>query len=336
MINGYGKSLIITNGDSAAERMRQARINGEILCWRDILHEGPVPKAETLEDLSAIRVEFLTDRGWGDPAEIHASFAQRDAIMGNLADYSVITLWFEHDLYDQLQLLQILDFLARKKELHNRITLIQSGSFIAQETPARLKSHLKLKRAVTPMQYALAEAAWSAFRAPTPENWSALLSYNTDALPFLRPSILRHMEEFPAPLSGLTRTESFILGMVYTGTVTPLRIFTLFQEDEEAAFMGDWSFWHILDELAYGAAPFVTGLQNAPFSPDFDDEQREAYLGSELKLTGLGTTALLGKRDAIEFRKLDRWMGGTHLTPKSCWRWDADTRTLAKPNGQGS
>ncbi len=336
MINGHAKSLIITNGDTAAERMREARINDEILCWQDILHEGPVPKTDTLEELSAIRVDYLAGGGWGDPDEIRRAFAQRDAVMHSLDGYAEITLWFEHDLYDQLQLLQILDFLSREKALHSRISLIQAGSFIGRETPSRLKSHLKLKRPVSPLQFALAQSAWSAFRSSTPEAWSALLHYDTAALPFLRPAILRHMEEFPAPASGLTRTEAFILEMVYTGHVAPMRIFQLFQEEEEAAFMGDWSFWRILDDLAYGAAPLITGLRNAPFSPFFDEAQREAYLGSELRLTGLGTTALLGKRDAVEFRRLDRWMGGTHLTAASCWRWDAKARTLSRPNGRGA
>jgi hypothetical protein len=71
------------------------------------------------------------------------------------------------------------------------------------------------------------------------------------------------------------------------------------------------------------------------FSPFLSDEDRTAYLGSELKLTGLGTTSLLGKRDALEFRRLDRWMGGTHLTNGRCWRWDAPKRRLVAPNGHG-
>jgi hypothetical protein len=50
-----------------------------------------------------------------------------------------------------------------------------------------------------------------------------------------------------------------------------------------------------------------------------------------LKLTGLGVTTINGKKDAIEFRRLDRWMGGTHLTNKSCWRWDAAPRMLMAP-----
>ncbi len=78
------KKLIITNGDAAAEKMREARINGEILCWRDILHEGPVPQTGTLEELSAIRVGYLAGGGWGDPDEIATSFAQRDGIMRSL------------------------------------------------------------------------------------------------------------------------------------------------------------------------------------------------------------------------------------------------------------
>jgi len=325
------KNLIITNGDQAADKMREARINGEILCWRDILHEGPVPQAETLEDLSTIRVDYLASGGWGEPDEIAAAFASRDGIMRNLANYSEVTLWFEHDLYDQLQLLQILDFLAQEPRIHDRLSLIQAGAFIGRETPSRLRMHLKLKQPVSAMQFTLAQAAWAAFRSPTPEGWAAFLRYETSALPFLRAAILRHLEEFPAPVSGLTRTERFILEMVYTGACTPVALFHFFEEEEEAPFMGDWSFWRILDALAHGAAPFLAGMRLPHFSATFSEEQRAAYLGSELKLTGLGMTAINGKKDAIAFRRLDRWMGGTHLTNRSCWRWDAGQRMLMAP-----
>ena len=37
--------LIVTNGDSAAERLREAGIKGHIIPWRDMLHDGPVPAA---------------------------------------------------------------------------------------------------------------------------------------------------------------------------------------------------------------------------------------------------------------------------------------------------
>src|SRR5687767_11834054 len=60
----FMSTLIITNGDTAAEKMREGRINGEILCWRDVLHEGPVPRMSMPEELSPIRADYLAWRGW--------------------------------------------------------------------------------------------------------------------------------------------------------------------------------------------------------------------------------------------------------------------------------
>ena len=326
-------TLIITNGDIAAEKMREARINGEILPWRDVLHEGPVPQVASLEELSAIRADYLAYRGWGDVGAIGQVFAERDAIMRALLQFSDVTLWFEHDLYDQLQLLQVLDFLAGEPGLARRCYLIQAGSFIGAGETQRIRMHLKLKQPVSGAQLDLAQAAWAAFCAPSPERWAALLRYDTAPLPFLRSAILRQLEEFPGR-SGLSRSESFILTAVQQGVADPAALFAAYQEAEEARFMGDWSFFAILDSLASGAAPFLSGLKGGPYSPYFEEWQRETYFGSQLRLTGLGVTTLAGKKDAIAFRRLDRWMGGVHLSNDRCWRWDGEERRLLAPNGR--
>lgn len=327
-------TLIITNGDIAAEKMREARINGEILCWRDVLHEGPVPETASLEDLSAIRADYLSWRGWGDVEAIQESFAERDSRMRALAGFSEVTLWFEHDLYDQLQLLQILDFLSNEPSLIGRCSLIQAGKFIGAETPQRLRNHLKLKQPLSAAHLALGRIAWSAFRAPTPERWAALLRYDTTPLPFLRSAILRHLDEFPSAANGLSRTERFILAAVHAGTRTPHALFDSLQENEETPFMGDWGFHAILDSLAGGAAPFMIGLRGGPFSPYFTQEQRQHYLTSTLRLTGLGIATIDGKKDAVAFRRMDKWMGGAHLSNANCWRWDDAARMLVAPNGR--
>jgi hypothetical protein len=328
------RTLIITNGDTAVEKMREARINGEILCWRDVLHEGPVPYTETLEDLSAIRSDYLAWRGWGDAEAIREVFAERDGTVRTLAQFSDVTLWFEHDLYDQLQLLQILDLLAPEEARPAPCYLIQTGSFIGTETPHRLKTHLKLKQPLSGDLLDLAQAAWNAYRSPSPENWAALLQYDTSAMPFLRTAILRHLEEFPSVANGLSRTEAFILGALDNGVNTPGTLFAEFQESEETPFMGDWSFFAVLDTLASGAAPFISGLVRGAYSPYLDEEQREIYLTTKLRPTGLGLTIMNGRKDAIGFRRLDRWLGGVHLRNEHCWRWDSETRRLVAPNGR--
>ena len=96
--------LHITNGDSVAGTLREAGFGPDIVAWRDVLHEGPVPADLPPAELSQIRTRFLCDSGWGSPVEVNAHFAERDEALRGAADHDEAVLWFEHDLYDQLQL----------------------------------------------------------------------------------------------------------------------------------------------------------------------------------------------------------------------------------------
>ncbi|MHA1517653.1 MAG: DUF1835 domain-containing protein, partial [Alphaproteobacteria bacterium] len=104
--------LVITNGDVAGELLRKTLIGAEVLPWRDVLHEGPVPLTDTPETLTATRIEYLAGSGGGDIGAIEFEMTARDRGLGMSGEFDRVVLWFEHDLYDQLQLLQILDWFA--------------------------------------------------------------------------------------------------------------------------------------------------------------------------------------------------------------------------------
>ena len=53
--------LNITNGDSAAGTMSEAGVEGKIIAWRDVLHEGPVDSSLPLEELSKQRTGPIAD-----------------------------------------------------------------------------------------------------------------------------------------------------------------------------------------------------------------------------------------------------------------------------------
>ena len=105
-------TLHITNGDSAATLLLQTGIEGRVLPWRDILHDGPVPAGLLDEELRKVRAQFISDQGWGGYESVLAEFEKRDLVLENIDEHDPIILWFEHDLYDQLQLIQILDRLG--------------------------------------------------------------------------------------------------------------------------------------------------------------------------------------------------------------------------------
>jgi hypothetical protein len=104
---GRTGTLHVTNGESAASTLRQTRLGDMVLAWEDVLTEGPVPRVPTAE-LREVRASFLRDAGWGVAAAIRARLERRDNTLTEALGRRHVVLWFEHDLFDQLQLLQLL------------------------------------------------------------------------------------------------------------------------------------------------------------------------------------------------------------------------------------
>ena len=123
--------LIITNGDQAADLLREAGIGDTILPWRDVLHEGPIPDADDTI-FAKIRAQTLADGQIITEAKVIEDFKNRQEILNNHQQYDTIELWFEHDLYDQLQILQILDTLGRLNRINN-VTLVQSPAYLSMQ-----------------------------------------------------------------------------------------------------------------------------------------------------------------------------------------------------------
>ena len=319
--------LIITNGDAAGELLRCTFAGTEVLPWRDVLHEGPVPRTESLAELTEIRAAYLAG-GDGNLDTARSILQARDRGLAHSAGFERVVLWFEHDLYDQLQLLQVLDWFAAHPREQGSLLLVQSSDFLGRQTPAQLSAMQADEQPVSAEQLALARRAWAAFRAETPEAWHALLDADLDALPSLRSAVLRMLEELPGS-DGLSRTERQILQSLAPGAVTPPALFVGVQRHEEAVFMGDFSFWKVLDGLALAAPPLIEGLHGAPFNPAAAVDK--AYLQSAVTLAPFGAEVLAGRADHASRNRIDRWWGGTRLSNETLWRFDPDTLRLIGP-----
>ncbi|MFL5541749.1 MAG: DUF1835 domain-containing protein, partial [Longimicrobiaceae bacterium] len=183
--------LHVTNGDAAAEVIRAAGMGGEVLPWRDVLHEGPVPAGLPLDELSAVRADFIASGG-GDAEELRREFRARDEALAGFASHDEVVLWFEHDLYDQLQLAQLLDFFSAADRGETRLTLVCGPEYLGPSTPERLAERFAERAEVTAEQLALGHAAWSAFRSPDPRGVASRVLLDMPELPFLRTALIRH------------------------------------------------------------------------------------------------------------------------------------------------
>jgi hypothetical protein len=302
--------LHITNGDSAAGVMREAGIAGEILPWRDVLHEGPVPANLPLEELSQVRAEFIAECGWAAHDTVIAQFRQRDAVLATFRDHEEVILWFEHDLYDQLQLLQLLDFFCGRDLGSTPLSLICIDEYLGTLSPDRMAALQGTQQPVRREQLDLGRRAWSAFRAPEPAAWNALLDEDTSGLRFLAGAVLRHLEEYPSVENGLNRTEAQLLKGVRAGIHDRVGIFQATQRMEERIFMGDTSFWTYLDAMVQSRPPLLTRV------------------GQEIYANAAAEQVMRNEDDWIAISGLDKWLGGVHLTHERHWRWDRAKRQL--------
>lgn len=287
--------LHLTNGDSAAALIRRTGVPGNVIAWRDILHEGPVPAGLTLEGLSDVRARFLATWGAGSFPEVSANFGARDAALRSARR---VVLWFEHDLYDQLQLLQILATVAGQTGTSAELIAIDAFPGVVpflglgQLTTAQLATLWPQRRRVNPAQLTLARHAWKAFCAPDPAAVQRFLATDLSALPLLRGALERLLEEHPSAPTGLGRTERQILASVAAGQREFTALFQASQALEAAPFLGDTTFQKRIDALVGARTPLLT---------------REPYA-----LTAAGQRVLAGEVDARQLNGIDRWIGGVH------------------------
>lgn len=187
------QQLHITNGDSAANTLIAAGISGRILPWRDILHDGPVPGGLGLEALATVRARFLDQPGIASFEEILQGFRERDETLMNFRQFATVTLWLEHDLYDQLQLLQLLEWFSSVERDDTCLRLICIDRFpgvtpfygLGQLNARQMASLSGTEKDITSEQLKLGRRGWLAFTADTPAPLTELIDADLSALPFL-------------------------------------------------------------------------------------------------------------------------------------------------------
>lgn len=309
------KTLNITNGDSTVNIMKEAKIQGDFLPWQDVLHVGPVPEGLSFEELSQVRADYIIEKGWGAPQNIQQSFDERLEVLANIEQYDKIILWFEHDLYDQLQILEILDWFTTKPLLLERLSIICTENYLGMLSVEELMAMPKYEEPVTKEHLTLATKAWTAFRSPTPERWQALLEDDTSVLPFLEGAVLRMLEEYPSQKNGLSRTAQKALDIIAKGEEKrPKKIFGLYTKTEERLFLGDTVFWDILSEMLVSNPPLLTLKDDKPLLPISPEQVME--------ITDVGQEVLSGEKSWLDVHVIDHWIGGVHMRVDNVWYWD--------------
>ena len=308
ILRGAMTDLIITNGDSAAELLLPAGREATVLPWRDVLHEGPISRGSLAEcTAGADRLSRRAISGSIPPKSPRISPSATASSRAH-RDFERVELWFEHDLYDQLQLIQVLAFFAGE-EPRDGLILVQADDFLGSQTAETILGFADRARAgfvgrSRPRGQRLGRSRRADTGARSPPGWTG----RPTSLPFLRPALCASSRSCRRRVRASAAPSTTLLAAIADGAPRPAHLFRQVIAAEQAAFMGDWSFFRLLDDLAVCAMPLIAGLACR------SDGVRRRTLPRRRPGADRGRRGRAGRRGGSRrLNGLDRWWAGTRL-----------------------
>ena len=312
-------TLHLRCGSDIRDSLSAAGIPGDFLEWSDPVCQGPVRALPEPAYLTERRAWL--SRAWElSAAELEAKLLPLSSLAERLQGYAEVCLWFEHDLFDQLILVQVLAALGEQRvdpALRGRLRLVsidrhpELRRFIGfgQLRPKQLPPLYAARKTIPAESFELAARAWAALRAPSPEALRQT-EWTSASLPFLAAAIARHLDEFPSPRDGLGLTQRLSLEAIASanaseGVAFAAQIFgRLMSELDPAPWLGDLMYWAYLRELAAEPGALITMLGEFP--------------SEQLALTPRGEAVLAGEASWLDAAKIgpygpSRWRGGVEF-----------------------
>ena len=326
--------LHVANGSATTNLIEAAGIPGRSSVWADVLYDGPVPGGMSDAELLQVRARHLS--GLADAAyldEVNGLQRWRDEI-DDVSSYDELVLWYEHDLFDQLNLLQLLSWLKGRLAAAKTVSLIEIGTFpgrpsfkgIGELNPADIAPLFASRAPIRNERYTLSERAWTAFRQSSPETLDEFRPNATKTIPFLDSALTRFLEEYPWIKDGLSRSERRLLEIASSGPVDLWTTFVQMHQGETAYYITDLSLLSLLRDFSRLNPPLISVAGTS-----LEDDR---IPNGTVTITDRGRAILDGRLDRVATYGIDRWFGGVHLTADGPdWRWnDAEQRIVRARN----
>lgn len=243
-------TLHVTNGDILADRLKSIGVDGYILPWREVLHEGTLTDYQSVDRkgrtaFNQNRATDLASKGWISAQDAVEAMNKRDAVLLD-PHWKEIVLWLENDLFDQLILAQVLTLLSRSDRFaHVDVRLVETTKHLNYLRDSELLRAGHTPRAFTQESIAPYLMFWVEV---THGNRSGISATDPKPLQIAR----RQWLELQPGEDGLSAFDKRVLDLVQRrGTI---KVDTLFQqinaEDGDAAFWADLPFTSRVEDLA--------------------------------------------------------------------------------------
>ncbi|WP_117883862.1 DUF1835 domain-containing protein [Aureibaculum luteum] len=253
------KTLHILNGDSTASIFSQSQVEGDVIIWREMLCEGPICKEVGSDEFWKKRYNYFeNDLGIGK-LEYFDKTIKEIVKLENVAKYDEIILWFEYDLFCQINLMALCTYLLESYDKSVMYHLVCTGKengkdqlqtlgdYDAKSYPQLLGKKKKLSR----KKLLFAKKCWEIYVNNNPEELKAFDFNQKPDFAYFQMAIIQHLERFPKS-NGLNQIQQKMLELIDGENLNKnqiIREMLLWQRTETVYGFGDLQYANYLDKL---------------------------------------------------------------------------------------
>ncbi|WP_020526410.1 hypothetical protein [Flexithrix dorotheae] len=291
-----GNFLHILNGDSTLFQIQKTKITGDTLVWREVLCEGPVSEDIVKSDFWIQRLQFFSENYQVDAEAFHEKTIKEIEKLDKCEKYDEVVLWFEYDLFCQINLLGALALIYQKKLPSQPISLISIGEVSGYkklvglgEIDAKIFPDLFENRIfLDGDDLKMANTIWAQYCSDNPLPLLDLADNAALKFPYLRPALEAHFKRFPSIFNGLSQTQQEILNFIQSEKIeTERQLVGKMLRQENYYGFGDLQYFKTVDTI------------NSLIEKNVS-----------LCLSPLGEKVYAGKANFLSTEKNEFWLGG--------------------------
>lgn len=224
--------LHITNGDAFTKRLSTLKLKGDVITWREMLCEGKTLTNVGSENFWKTRFEFLNTNYKVSKSWFIEKTLKEYRSLCNHKQQDHIVLWFEYDLFCQINMLAVLSWLKANRK-YAEISLVCSGKEDATDkmyslnelSNEQLSKHFENRIVLTQDDVEYADYVWQLYCSDNPIRLENLGDFKKYQFDYLSEAISSHLRRFPTIKNGLNEMENKILSLALTDKPTSKKSF---------------------------------------------------------------------------------------------------------------
>ncbi len=253
------KTLHILNGDSTLEKFTKSNLEGDTLIWREMLCEGKISYEIGTDAFWKSRYDFFESNFKVSKLDYYDKTISEIIKLDDLSNYSEIILWFEYDLFCQINLLAACTYLLKSFRKDINYYLICTGKekgkselqTLSDYSSSNFKTLFLNKIKITRNNLLFAEKCWSLFSQNDLKKLKEFDFNQNPKFAYLQAAINQHLKRFPNK-NGFNQIENKIISLIDSGLTDKNKIvkqLLIWQKKETVYGFTDMQYVRVIKSL---------------------------------------------------------------------------------------